>query len=82
MSIAQSIIDEIEAASRRLQETPVLVGIVCRPDVVAAVRQVAKEEASPMFGEVPIYEKPGQVQECLAFYDRELLRIHLEGFPL
>lgn len=61
---------DIERAAKRLAALPKpIVGIVCRPDVVARVRRMADAEAHPLFGAVPVYEKQDQAEPYRAFYD-------------
>jgi hypothetical protein len=68
---------DIENAAKKFCATKPLVGFVCRPDAVVAVRRLAEKEAHPHFGAVPVYEKPDQVEQILAFYDREQMNRHL-----
>lgn len=69
---------DIEKAMKKLEALPnPIVGFVCRPDAVARIRRVAEEEAHTIFGPVAVYEKEGQTEMCLAFYDLKELHRYL-----
>lgn len=70
---------DLEKAAKELAALPKpLVGIVCKPKFYVAVSVHANKHAGPL-GPVPVFSKPDQQQDCLAFYDIKLLREHLSS---
>lgn len=69
---------DIERAAGKLASmSKPLIGITCRPDVVARVRRMANAEKHPLLGPVPVYEKQDQAEPCRAFYEHDELHRYL-----